>query len=96
MGFYSNVFGFGIGGILVSVIGDFPGGIKEVLIIVSSLAAVALIVSLLLVRNEPKVRVERKRRVELFHFKDLWRQRYTAYNVVTSSAFLGVAWSFQS
>ena len=47
-------------------------------------------------RNQPKVRIEKKKKVQWTHFKDLWRQKYVAYNLVTSSAFLGMAWSFQS
>lgn len=96
LGFYSNIFGFGTGGILASVIGRSVTGVRVVILILSACAAVALIVSLLLVRNQPKIRIEKKRRIKWLHFKDLWRQKYTAYNAVASSAFLGVAWTFQS
>lgn len=96
IGFYSNIFGFGIGGILISLIGRSKEGVAIVIIIISSLAALSLIISLLIVRNKPKVRIEKKRKIKWLDFKELWRQKYTAYNAVTSSAFLGVSWSFQS
>lgn len=81
---------------MISLVGKQPQGVRLVMEIVTGLALIAFLIALAIVRNEPKVRIEKKKRVEWIHFKDLWRQKYIAYNAVASSAFLGVAWTFQS
>lgn len=62
----------------------------------SGIATLSFVLSVLLVKNRPKVRIEAKKKVEWRHAKDMWRQKFTAYNIIMVSVFLGVSWTFLS
>lgn len=57
-GFYSNLFGFGLGGILSSLLGTFPIiTITNIILFIASLSTFTFILAAVLVKNKPKVKI---------------------------------------
>lgn len=51
---------------------------------------------MIIVKNKPKVLLEKYKVVSLKQIKELWKYRYNTYAIIMSSVFLGVSWSFLS
>lgn len=96
IGFYSNLIGFGAGGLLTTLyVGEDPKKIETQSLILAILSTVAFLLSLILVKNKPKVPIEKIEKVSWKHAKLIWKQKYLVFNVVASSAFIGLSWSFE-
>lgn len=94
IGFYSNLLGFGLGGTLSSWLGTIT--VQSIITALAIIATISFLACTLLVKNHPKIRIESKKKVQWSHARDLWRQKFTAYNIVMVSVFLGVSWTFLS
>ena len=70
--------------------------IDNIMLFIASFATLSFFLSAILVKNKPKVSIEPKIKVKWSHAKDLWRHKFTSYNIIMVSVFLGVSWAFLS
>jgi hypothetical protein len=58
IGFYSNLFGYGLGGILSGLIGTYSIiSIENIMLFLASLATLSFFLSAIFVKNKPKISI---------------------------------------
>jgi hypothetical protein len=64
--------------------------------IVSVLSTFCFVASVVLVKNKPKVLMEKYRLANFKQVKELWKYKFNTYSIIMSSVFLGASWTFLS
>jgi hypothetical protein len=73
-----------------------PVHILRELLIVAMISTFCLVVSVILVKNKPKVLLERYKTISIRQIRELWKYKYNTYLIIMSSVFLGLSWTYLS
>jgi MFS family permease len=96
LSFYSNLVGFAFGAIFTTLYITSARHILEQLFIISIISTFCFMVSVILVKNKPKVLMEKYKIASFKQIKELWKYKFNTYSIIMSSVFLGVSWTFLS
>ena len=92
--FYSNTLGVAFGAIFTSLYITSTSRVPRQLFIISIISTFCFLVTALVVKNKPKVLMEKYRTISCKQIKQLWKYKFNTYSVIMSSVFLGVSWTF--
>lgn len=68
---------------------------KEMLII-ALISTFCFILAIIMVKNKPKVLMEKYKTISIRQLRELWKYRYNTYLILMSSVFLGLSWTYLS
>jgi MFS family permease len=96
LSFYSNLLGFASGAIYTTLFVTSVDRVMRQMFVVAVVSTFCFVVAVVLVKNKPKVLMEKYRLANWKQLKELWKYKFNTYSIFMSSVFLGASWSFLS
>lgn len=96
LSFYSNLLGFSFGAIFTTLYITNEERIMKEMLIIALISTFCFILAIIMVKNKPKVLMEKYKTISIRQLRELWKYRYNTYLILMSSVFLGLSWTYLS